>query len=77
VVGSTVPRSVTIHYNSYDFTEAESIKNFLTNLQNKQALFLNRNPRVGLRKPEGRRINRFCSFISNAMKKYFKKSSVA
>jgi hypothetical protein len=49
-----------------------SIKHILTNLQNKQAFFLNRNPRVGLRKPEGGRINRFSSFRTDALKKSFK-----
>jgi hypothetical protein len=73
MVGSTVPCSVTPHCNSYDFTAADSIKHILTNLENKQALFLNRNPRVGLRIPEGRRISRFSSLSPDAMKKYLKR----
>jgi hypothetical protein len=71
VVGSTVLPIVTPHC---IFTEADSIKHILTNLQNKQALFLNRNPRVGLIKPQGRRINRLISFSPDAMKKYLKKN---
>lgn len=70
MVGSSVPCSVTPHCNSDDCTEAQSIKQILTNLQNKQDLFLNRNPRLGLRKPEVRRISRFNSFSPDAMKKY-------
>ena len=71
-----MPRIVTPQCNSYDFTEADSFKHILTNLQKKQTLFLNRNPRVGLRIPYARRVSRFSSFSPDAMKKYLKKSSV-
>jgi len=50
----------------------QKVKHVLTNLQNKQALFLNRNPKVGLRIPEGRRISRLSFFSPDAMKKYLK-----
>lgn len=67
-----MPCSFTPHCNSYDFTEADSIKHILTNRQNKLALFLNRNPRLGLRIPDGRKISRFSSFSPDAMKKNLK-----
>lgn len=49
-----------------------NVKHILTNLENKQALFSNRNPNVGVRIPEGRRISIFSFFSPDAMKKYLK-----
>jgi hypothetical protein len=60
----------------YDFAEVNSIKhNF--NKSSKQAgkdwsaLFLKRNPRISLRKPEVTSINRINSFNHGAVRRYF------
>jgi hypothetical protein len=44
----------------------------LTNLKNKQDVVLISSPTAGLRKPEGRRINRLNSFNPDATKKHLK-----